>query len=262
MGKKKPELSPYLEYQTFLKNKNEIHPIKDSGYYLEKYSIKRGLADIIPCAIYIINYQTQEFLFVSEGCKDILGHNSKEFKSNGVALQEDNYHPEDSKVMSNEIFRKFVAYCKSLPIGEHKNARFSLNFRYLKGGKSYVKIFRQYVVLETDKEGNPLLSLCICTDITSQKSDDKIIFSISHFNEKRVLEEVSTETFFNATDFISKKETEVLKCILKGLTSAEIAEKLKISFFTVKAHRRNILEKTKCKNSPDLLNYALTKGII
>lgn len=261
-AKKKLQSSPYLEYQKFLKNKNEVPSIKDSNYYIDKYSFKKNLIDIIPCAIYIINYQTQENLFVSEGCKNICGHSSDEFIKNGFVLQAEHFHPEDSIVMSNKIFPKFLAYCKSMPIGDHKNFLFSINYRYMKKENMYVKILQQYLVLEADKEGNPLLTMGICTDITNHKQDDKINFSISHYNEKGELNLISSESFFYEGNVISKKETEVLKYILQGLNSSEIAEKLKTSFFTVKAHRRSILKKTNCKNTPELVNYALTKGLL
>lgn len=261
-AKKNLTSSPYFEYQTFLKSKNEVGSIKNSNYYLDKYSFEKRGIDIIPCAVYIINYQTQENLFVSDGCKNILGHSPDEFIKNGFALQAKHFHPEDSTVMSNKIFKKFIAYCKSLPLEELKNSRFSINYRYLKEGNIYAKILQQYVVLETDKDRNPLLTMGICTDITTQKPDDKIIFSISQYNEKGELCLVSTESFFNTSEIISKKETEVLKYIIQGLNSTEIAEKLKISFYTVKAHRRSILEKTNCKNSPELISYALKNGIV
>jgi len=262
MGKKKPELSAYLKYQSFLKNKNETHFIKNPNYYIDKYSLEKEIIDLLPCAIYIINYQTQENLFISEGCKNILGHSTDEFIKNGFAIQAAHFHPEDSIVMSDKIFNKFISYCKSLPEGEHNKSLFSINYRYKKNGNNYVKIFQQYVVLETDRDKNPLLTMGICTDITTQKPDDKIIFSISQYNKKGELNLVSSESFSNEIGIITKKETEVLKCIIQGLNSIEIAEKLKISFFTVKAHRRSLLEKTNCKNTPELINYALTKGLV
>lgn len=54
---------------------------------------------------------------------------------------------------------------------------------------------------------------------------------------------------------LSLREIEVLGCIMQGLTNQQIAEKLFISFETVRSHRKNILEKTGAKNTACLVNY-------
>lgn len=54
---------------------------------------------------------------------------------------------------------------------------------------------------------------------------------------------------------LSLREIEVLGLIMQGLTNNMIAEKLFISYETVKTHRKNILEKTGSKNTACLINY-------
>jgi len=54
---------------------------------------------------------------------------------------------------------------------------------------------------------------------------------------------------------LSIREIEVLGLIMQGLTNIEIAEKLFISYETVKTHRKHILEKTDAKNTAALINY-------
>jgi len=51
------------------------------------------------------------------------------------------------------------------------------------------------------------------------------------------------------------REIEILGLIMQGLTNNEIAEKLFISYETVKSHRKNILEKTGAKNTAALINH-------
>lgn len=54
---------------------------------------------------------------------------------------------------------------------------------------------------------------------------------------------------------LTLREIEVLGLIMQGLTNNEIAEKLFVSFETVKSHRKNILSKTGAKNTAALINY-------
>ena len=53
-------------------------------------------------------------------------------------------------------------------------------------------------------------------------------------------------------ELLSKREKEVLRMMFDGLTNKEIAQKLFISFETVKSHRKNILLKTGSKNTAAL----------
>lgn len=68
----------------------------------------------------------------------------------------------------------------------------------------------------------------------------------------------------SATDesVLSEREKEILLLICKGLTNNEIADTLFISKRTVDKHRANILEKTSCKNTANLVVYAIKNGLV
>lgn len=59
---------------------------------------------------------------------------------------------------------------------------------------------------------------------------------------------------------ITNREQEILAFIVKGLTSAEIAEQLYISPRTVETHRANLMQKLNIKNTAGLVRYALKEG--
>jgi DNA-binding NarL/FixJ family response regulator len=71
----------------------------------------------------------------------------------------------------------------------------------------------------------------------------------------RLLEHLSLKTrqMLNEFSMLSKREKEVLKYVLEGKTSSEIADTLFISVNTVHTHRRNILKKTGAESIIDLL---------
>lgn len=60
----------------------------------------------------------------------------------------------------------------------------------------------------------------------------------------------------------SERENEVIRYIAKGIGTREIAAKMHLSIFTVRAHKRNIFEKTKTRNIAELTSYAYLNGII
>ncbi len=61
---------------------------------------------------------------------------------------------------------------------------------------------------------------------------------------------------------LSEREEEVLKLIAMGKTNKEAAEELFLSDRTIETHRRNILAKLDCKNSAELIHYALKNNLI
>jgi DNA-binding NarL/FixJ family response regulator len=61
---------------------------------------------------------------------------------------------------------------------------------------------------------------------------------------------------------ISNREREVLFLIAQGFTNAEIADKLFTSKRTIESHRKNLIDKTKTKNTASLIRYAFTNGIL
>jgi DNA-binding NarL/FixJ family response regulator len=61
---------------------------------------------------------------------------------------------------------------------------------------------------------------------------------------------------------LSEREVEILEQICRGLSNQEIAEKLFISKRTVDKHRSNLLAKTNCKNTANLVLYAVENKVV
>jgi two-component system, NarL family, response regulator NreC len=63
-------------------------------------------------------------------------------------------------------------------------------------------------------------------------------------------------------NLLSDREKEVLTLIAKGYANKEIAEKLSISVKTVETHKGNLMEKLQMKTRPELVTFALKKGLL
>lgn len=61
---------------------------------------------------------------------------------------------------------------------------------------------------------------------------------------------------------LSEREKEVLILITNEYSNQEIADKLFISIRTVETHKRNLLEKTGCKNIAGLVMYAVERNMV
>ena len=69
-------------------------------------------------------------------------------------------------------------------------------------------------------------------------------------------------TVSNDEDALSEREIGILVEVCRGLSNQEIADKLFISKRTVDKHRANILEKTGCKNTANLVVYAIKNHLV
>lgn len=78
------------------------------------------------------------------------------------------------------------------------------------------------------------------------------IIKMLHTRKKNVADDI----------VLTKREREILELVYQGLPTAEIAEKLFISPYTVETHRRNLLSKTDTRNATQLVNKAIERGWI
>jgi two-component system, NarL family, response regulator NreC len=63
-------------------------------------------------------------------------------------------------------------------------------------------------------------------------------------------------------DLLTPREREVLQLVAEGKSNKEVAAILNLSVYTVETHRSNVMEKLKLKSLPELILYAVRKGII
>ena len=63
-------------------------------------------------------------------------------------------------------------------------------------------------------------------------------------------------------DLLSPRERGVLQLVAEGKSNKEVASLLNLSVFTVETHRAKIMQKLNLKGVPELILYAVRKGII
>lgn len=67
---------------------------------------------------------------------------------------------------------------------------------------------------------------------------------------------------FENSSVLSIRELEVVKYIVEGLESQQVAERMFISKHTVQSHRKNILKKLNLHSAAELVRYALKNGLV
>jgi len=66
----------------------------------------------------------------------------------------------------------------------------------------------------------------------------------------------------DAYDLLTPREREILQLVAEGKSNKDIANLLDLSVYTVESHRANLMEKLNLKGLPELILYAVRRGII
>jgi len=75
----------------------------------------------------------------------------------------------------------------------------------------------------------------------------------------RQLAEMGAEDTY---ELLTTREREVLQLVAEGKSNKEVANLLNLSLYTVETHRTHILQKLNLHSVPELILYAVRKGII
>lgn len=250
----------YNHFIDYLQSKEELQ-LKEKKQYLKRAVFFNNQLDIMPCTLYLLDLQRQKYLHICEDITNFIGYSSAIFFKFGHSGFLNLFHPEDLKEYTGEIFKEFIIYVSSLDKKKIKNARFSVNYRIKHKEGNYVQLLDQFIVLETDENNKPVLVLGTYNDITPYKTDTKIIFSISEFDSKEGNKLISSKIYPENIK-MTYKEKEIIILLKNGETSKSIASMLNISYHTVNAHRRNILEKLELKNTSELIGYCAANEIV
>jgi two-component system, NarL family, response regulator NreC len=95
-------------------------------------------------------------------------------------------------------------------------------------------------------------------------SEGKSFFSpvISKMLLEDYIRQIRDKEVEDSYDLLTPREREILQLLAEGKTNKEVAKILHLSLYTVETHRGNILEKLNLHGVPELILYAVRKGII
>jgi DNA-binding NarL/FixJ family response regulator len=95
-------------------------------------------------------------------------------------------------------------------------------------------------------------------------TEGKAFFSplVSRLLVEDYVRQMRAKDIEDSFELLSIREREILQLVAEGKTNKDIAGMLNLSFYTVETHRSNILEKLNLHSVPELILYAVRKGLI
>lgn len=212
---------------------------------------------------YVVNFETLKMEYVDEGVNDVLGVSTSEFTLEKVL---ELMHPDDIPKMYEKEETVLNFLFKKIPLEEILSYKVVYLFRLKHKDGTYKTILHQAKTLTMSKDGKIEQVMGVHTDVTHLNIP--MNHKISFISRKRPsyyaidptapinLEENSFKKQF------SKREIEVIRLLSKGNTLNEIAELLVVSPHTIHAHKRNVLKKSGCRNSTELIARCIVEGVI
>ena len=95
-------------------------------------------------------------------------------------------------------------------------------------------------------------------------SDGKAYFSpaISALLVQDYVRQLRDKDVEDSYELLSSREREILQLVAEGKSNKDVANMLNLSVYTVETHRSNILQKLNLHSVPELILYAVRKGVI
>lgn len=242
-------------------NPDEMHEfLENQQDKLKKKHVQVKAADFLhqfsispTQCMYVSNYKIRKITF-QRGVKEFLGYTKGEFDH---ILIHTFIHPEDIDTVQR-LTKAAIAYVIDRDLRD--NGQMFLTYRVRKKNGDYVKVLRQTNVFEKDSEGRFISNLSILTDIS-------FISSMNNVDWKFLASDIDAEEFKEYVrnayeDFFTERERQIIELLNAHKSSEEIAQLLNISKHTVDTHRRKLLQKTKCKNTLELIAFCQKNGLI
>lgn len=138
-------------------------------------------------------------------------------------------------------------------------------FRMKIAEDKYELFHHQAIHTTIDEQGRLVQAINIHTNIQHITTENKYIATVNgighrnDFYQKCFKVEKIEEKL---GERLTKRELEVLLLLTRSYSDKEIAGVLNISYHTVRTHHKNILKKTKSKNSLELLKRSLENGYL
>jgi DNA-binding CsgD family transcriptional regulator len=205
---------------------------------------------------FIFNVFEAEFESISAEILNVLGYKPSDIN---VGFFVDKIHPQDQPYFLN-FEKTIVDFFDTLVPENISKYKVQYDFRIKNVHGNYIRILHQLIILQ--HSANILQrSFGLHTDITHIKPEGIPLLSIIGLEGEPSYFNIQPSTFFQKSlPILSKREMQILRCIIEGKKSHEIAATLFISIHTVNSHRKKILDKTNSKTASELIIKTINEG--
>ena len=219
------------------------------------------LLEQITGGIYLYSRSAEKILFHNEEFENITGLSGNEIRKKGLTPYFDMFIPEDYVMIMHRAYPFILDLISRKKSNEIPIFKYSLNYRIRTTSGKIRHMFHQSTILEYATVSEPDVTLAHISDISEYKTDAAMVLRISAYDAlKKKWKKMADEKFVHTPKILTARETAIMQMLVTGQSQYLIADKLHISYYTVRAHCRHILEKTECRSIKDLRQKSLSEG--
>jgi DNA-binding CsgD family transcriptional regulator len=247
-----------------LRNKKDVADEDYIQQLLWQYKQLSVLSIALPNApiIFAIDYSKRKYLFFSNSLgsypvQDILD-GGLDFT---IPLMPNDFY----NTYNEKVFSAVLSFFKLIPQAEHVDYIVSCNHRIKNSNNKNIDFLQRSTYITSKETGLPLYCVGMALDISHFKNDNAIFLSFEKTNkETGVSTLVETKSFYPCQEegLLTEQEKTILLYLADGLTTKMIADKLNISYNTIRNHCTNMLRKTNSKNTVELIMFSVRNKIL
>lgn len=246
----------------FFLNRNEIHAIseKDRSSLNSYMEAVKAFTRISYQSIYLIDYESKSFEYVSDNPLFLCGHSAEEVQKMGYAFYFNYVIKEDLDLLLRINGIGFEFY-EQIPITERKEYTISYDFHLKNNDNKTILINHKLTPLFLNSEGKLWKAMCVVSLSSEQKSGNIKVYKQG---ENTIYEFDLEGNFWKKTEKIvlTEREKEILQLSTSGFTINNMAEKLFVSPDTIKFHRKKLFEKLNVSNISEAIAFVTINKLI
>lgn len=246
----------------FFSEKNTVHEISNvDDFNLEKF-IKpiEAFARVTYKSVYVINYHTKGFDYVSDNPLLLCGKTPKEVQRMGYTFYF-NHVPEDDLELLLKINTIGFDFFEQQPVDSRLDFSISYDFHLINADDNTFLVNHKLTPILLNEQGKIVKALCLVS-LSNEAASGNIKIMNERTNEVYIYNEENNFWKKEIKIELKPREIEILKLSARGYGLEEMGEKLFISPNTVKFHRKKIFEKLKVHSIADALAFATSNKLL
>lgn len=250
-------MSSLAEFAQSAKGVHDLHPLDYPDLLNEQIvSVMSGTS--IPMAIF--SHSKNEYIWSNKSFLQLTGISP-------LTEVHDRFswiHPKDHDILHSDIYDQLDKICDmNIHYGSEKMS-YLVNFRIRRPVQAdCIQILRQTDVLSWNSSKRPELVLEIFSTMQDRSLSEKMVLTVSLFDQRaKANVTIHKQEYTRVPLKLAKREREVLGFMLKNQSATQISKRLNISYYTARAHWRNIMLKMDCHSLTEIRQKALRKGWI
>lgn len=258
-------MTPHNDYIDIIKafgKQDYIIYNNDYRKYIKKNPLINGLWTVGRWFSFVANTHTWELEFIAGDSSDVIGYTHEEILRAGGHFVANFTYPDDFDFVT-EVIHSAMKYVSGLPKNERPHVYVVFYLRSVRKDGTVITIQNQNVPVVFDSNNIPFVFANVITDISHlHPTNIPHAILINKQSNQQFHLNYNNLQLKPGESLFTPRELNVIKLLIKGSSSREIAEMLDMSYETARTHRKNILSKANAKNTGEFINYMLMNKIV